>query len=155
MTIVFKILRFVQDFSAILHSLQKMVICTTNGTKKYLFCNLAKTKFKVLMKNYLLANFRLHHFKSLGYRKRANIGKTMQICKQFVQKKFFPLQICFGKITLPQTGFFPNLQFSLLFDPAYYTYDIFITLNILNEMLGIFLYWCNYNVLKKKTFFLI
>ena len=38
------------------------------------------------MKNYLLVNFRLHHFKSLGYRKLANIRKSMQIRKPFVQK---------------------------------------------------------------------
>ena len=59
------------------------------------------------MKNYLLANFRLHHFKSLGYMKLGNIRKSMQIRKPFVQKikKLFPLQIL-GKITLPQIVFF-------------------------------------------------
>ena len=41
------------------------------------------------MKNYLLANFRLHHFKSLGSRKLANIQKSMQIRMPFVQKNIF------------------------------------------------------------------
>ena len=56
------------------------------------------------MKNYLIANFRLHHFKSLGYRKLANIRKSMQICKPFVQKNicFCLLPYFLGKITLPQ-----------------------------------------------------
>ena len=56
------------------------------------------------MNNYLIANFRLHHFISLGYRKLANIRKTMQIGKPFVQKNIF---FCFlpnflGKMTSPQ-----------------------------------------------------
>ena len=60
------------------------------------------------MKNYLLANFRLHHLKSLSYRKLANIRKSMQIHKPFVQKN---KKNCFlykflGKITLPQIVFF-------------------------------------------------
>ena len=72
------------------------------------------------MKNYLLANVRLHHFKSLGYRKLANICKCMQIRKPFEQQQ----KNCFlykflGKVTSPQTVFFPNFQFSLLFDPTY------------------------------------
>ena len=41
------------------------------------------------MKNYLLANFRLRHFKILGSRKFANIQKSMQIRMPFVQKKYF------------------------------------------------------------------
>ena len=58
----------------------------------------------MLMNNYLIANFRLHHFISLGYRKLANIRKTMQIGKPFVQKNIF---FCFlpnflGKMTSPQ-----------------------------------------------------
>ena len=53
------------------------------------------------MKNYLLANFRLHHFKSLGYRKLEKIRKSRQICRLFEQKN---LKNCFlykflGKIT--------------------------------------------------------
>ena len=58
----------------------------------------------MLMNNYLIANFRLHHFISLGYRKLANIRKSMQIGKPFVQKNIF---FCFlpnflGKMTSPQ-----------------------------------------------------
>ena len=58
------------------------------------------------MKNYLLANFRLHNFKSLGYRKLANVHKSMQIRKPFVEEE----KNCFlykflGKITSPQTVF--------------------------------------------------
>ena len=73
------------------------------------------------MKNYLLANFRLHHFKSLGYRKFANISKSMQIRNPFVHKniKNIFLYKFLGKITSPQTVFLPNFQFSLLFDPDY------------------------------------
>ena len=44
-----------------------------------------KTKSKYSRKN-LLANFRLHHFKSVGCRKLANIWKSIQICKPSVQK---------------------------------------------------------------------
>ena len=69
------------------------------------------------MKNYLLANFRLHHFKSFGYRKLANIRKSMQILKPFVQKKNSFIYKFLGKIISPQ--FFSNFQFFLLFDTAY------------------------------------
>ena len=48
----------------------------------YFLQPLQKTKFKVLMQNYFLANFRLHHFKSVGYRKLA------KLCKQIAKKKF-------------------------------------------------------------------
>ena len=44
------------------------------------------------MKNYHSENFKLHIFKSLEYRKLANVHKSMQIRKSFVQKnknKFF------------------------------------------------------------------
>ena len=47
------------------------------------------TKFKVLKQNYFLSNFLLHIFKSVGYRKLANIRKSMQICKPVVPKKKF------------------------------------------------------------------
>ena len=62
----------------------------------------------VIMKNYIFANFNLHNFKSLGYRKLANIRKSMQIQKPFVQKN---KNNCFlykflGKITSPQIDFF-------------------------------------------------
>ena len=40
------------------------------------------------MKNYLLANFRLHNLKILGYKKLANIRKSMQILKPFLQKNW-------------------------------------------------------------------
>ena len=65
------------------------------------------------MKNYLLANFRLHNFKSLGYRKLANVHKSMQIRKPFVQKnkKIVSFTNFFGKITSPQTVFFPISNF--------------------------------------------
>ena len=57
------------------------------------------------MKTYLLTNFILLHFKSLGYRKLANIQKFMQIRMPFVQTNifFFFLPICFGKMASPQT----------------------------------------------------
>ena len=59
------------------------------------------------MKNYFLANFRMHNFKSSGYRKLANVHKSMQIGTPFVQKN---KKNCFlykflGKITSPQTVF--------------------------------------------------
>ena len=72
------------------------------------------------MKNYLIENFRLHNFKSLGYRKLENVHKSMQIRKPFVQKikiKCFLYKVL-SKITSPQTVFFSNFQFSLLFDLA-------------------------------------
>ena len=74
------------------------------------------------MKNYLLANFRLHHFKSLGYRKLANICKSMHIRKPFVQKnkKNCFLYKCLGKIISLEVVFF-YFKFLLLFDPAYCT----------------------------------
>ena len=62
------------------------------------------------------AYFRLHHFKNLSYRKLANICKSMQICKLFVQKN--------KKITnfwvkyLHHRLFFSHFQFFLLFEPA-------------------------------------
>ena len=63
-----------------------MEICTTNGTVKI-------------------------NFKSLGYRKLANIGKSMQIRKPFVQKKIcFPYKFL-GKITSRQIIFFPISNF--------------------------------------------
>ena len=55
-------------------------------TEYHNFATHVKTKFKVLKKNYFLANFRLHHFKILVYRKLAQIRKPMQIRKPFVQK---------------------------------------------------------------------
>ena len=54
------------------------------------------------MKNYFLTNVRLHHFKSLSCRKLANIRKSMQIRKPFVQKNinfFCFLPNFFGKMT--------------------------------------------------------
>ena len=56
------------------------------------------------MKNYLLANFRLHHFKSLGFKKLANIQKSMQIRMPFVQKNIFFcfLPNFFSKMASPQ-----------------------------------------------------
>ena len=58
----------------------------------------------------------MQHLKSLGYRKLANIRKSIQIRNLFVQKNkknCFCYQIL-GKITSPQTVFFPNFLFSLL-----------------------------------------
>ena len=56
------------------------------------------------MKNYLLAYFRLHYFKSLSSRKLANNQKTMQIRMPFVQNNIY---FCFlsnflGKMASPQ-----------------------------------------------------
>ena len=82
----FKVLRFSELFS-ILAQFAKMEICTPNGTLKFhFFATHVKTKFKVHMKDYLLAIFRMHHFISVGCRKLANIRKCMQIRKPFVQK---------------------------------------------------------------------
>ena len=66
-----------------------MKICTTNGTLKINFLqHMSKQNLKYLWR--ILANFRLHHFKSVRCRKLANIRKSMQIRKLFVQKnKFF------------------------------------------------------------------
>ena len=63
------------------------------------------------MINYLFVNFRLHHFKSLGYRKLANFHKSMQIRKPFVPK----IKNCFhykflGKKISPRIVF---IQFSI------------------------------------------
>ena len=51
-----------------------------------LFCYSNKKKNEVLNKNYFSENFRLHHFRSVGYRKLANIQKSKQICMPFVHK---------------------------------------------------------------------
>ena len=87
MTIVFlsfKVFRTVQHFA----QFAKNGNLHNKWHSKYqLFCKLMKTKFKVLMKNYLLANYRLHPFISLGSRKLANIQRSMQIRMPFVQKK--------------------------------------------------------------------
>ena len=58
----------------------------------------------VPVKNYFLKNFRLHHCKILSYRKLANIRKSMQIRKPFVQKKILLcfLPNFFSKMTSPQ-----------------------------------------------------
>ena len=101
MTIVFlsfKVFRNVQHFA----QFAKNGNLHNKWHSKYqLFCKLMKTKFKVLMKNYLLANYRLHPFISLGSRKLANIQRSMQIRMPFVQKKKKLLPYYFGKIASP------------------------------------------------------
>ena len=100
----FKVLRFSELFR-ILAQFAKMEICTPNGTLKFhFFATHVKTKFKVYMKDYLLAIFRMHHFISVGCRKLANIRKCMQIRKSFVQNNsnFCLLPNFFAKMTPPQ-----------------------------------------------------
>ena len=91
-----------------------MEMCTTNGTLKINFLQPCKNKFLKYStyEKLLLANFRLNHFKSLVYRKLANIRKYMQIRKPFVQKneKNCFLYKFLGKLTLPQIVF---LQFPI------------------------------------------
>ena len=104
----FKILRFSGLFSVFAQIAKNGILDNKWHIKNHFFCNLVKTNFKVpLMKNYLLANFRLHHFKRLGYRKLANIRQPMQICKPILQKnqKNCFLNKFLGKITSPQTVF--------------------------------------------------
>ena len=57
MTIVFQSFKVFRIFFIILLSFQKRQICPPNGTLKiHFFATHVKTKFKVLMKNYLSAN---------------------------------------------------------------------------------------------------
>ena len=82
------------------------------------------------MKNYLLANFRLHNFKGFGYRKLANVHKSMQICEPFVQKN--KKQNCFlykflGKITSPKTVFFPISNFCYYLTQPTVLYNMYIS----------------------------
>ena len=81
----FQVLRFSGLFSFFAQFAKKMEICTTNGTLKSIGLQ-PMSKQNLLMKNYLLTNFRLHHFKSVGCRKLANVRKSIQICKPFMQK---------------------------------------------------------------------
>ena len=120
MTIVFlsfKVFRTVQHFA----QFAKNGNLHNKWHSKYqLFCKLMKTKFKVLMKNYLLANYRLHPFISLGSRKLANIQRSMQIRMPFVQKKKNFFHIFLVKCFTTSCKVL-NFTFLILFDPDYFT----------------------------------
>ena len=86
----------------------KNSFCLFSLTTKHLI-----TKFKVLEYNYFLSNFSVHIFKSVGYRKLANVHKSMQIRKPVVTNIFFfkCLSYFFGKMSLPQTVYFSISNF--------------------------------------------
>ena len=86
--------------------------------KIYFYCNLVKTKFEVPMKNYLLANFRLHHFKKVwatgSWQIFANPWKfSSYLCQK---KKLFTLQnVFFFPISNCCYYIWPSLMFSTVY----------------------------------------
>ena len=89
MTIIFKICTVYRDFFAFLHIFQNEKFAHLIARWKFIFFAIhIITNLKYLSKT-TLANFWLHILKSGGYRKLANICKSMQIRKPVVQKNFF------------------------------------------------------------------
>ena len=100
-------------------------VCTPNSTLKIIFFAIhIITKFKVCEQNYFLSNFWVHIFKSVGYRKLANIRKSMQIRMPVVPKKIkkclsiFWLKWVYHKLYIFQFQIFDTNWPSLLYRDA-------------------------------------